>query len=191
MSEESPTVENPPGQDLPAEPEASGENTVVRFSRRKKMFIILIIAVLGGIAVGVSAVLLISWSKSSQQEKLVAPAPQSDPRQQALIEELKTQNEQLENRLKEQQASQVAPVEQVTPPNPAPRDETEELKALREKSEKLEAQLIKAREKAARPVKRGKGAPEKVTEECSVPDGENKLSDKLKDCIEGFNSATR
>lgn len=193
MSEESSTAENPPSQDGPAaELEVPEEKAVARFSRRKKMLIILIIAVLGGVAVGVGGSLLISWTKSTPQEKLVTPAPQPDPRQQALIEELKAQKEQLEIRLKEQRAPQAAPVEQATPPILlAPHDETEELKALREKSEKLEAQLIKAREKAARPAKRGKGAPEKVTEECTVPDSENKLSDKLKDCIEGFNSTTR
>lgn len=198
MSPESTTAENPPVEDLPAEPEAAGENAVAGPSRRKKMLIILGIAVVAGIVVGAGGALLISWAKPASQEKVAAipQAPQPDPRQQTLIEELKTKNAQLENRLKEQPVSQVAPVEQPTPADAvAPRDEAEALKILREKNEKLEEQLLKAREKAARvsarPAKRSKGAAEKIAEDCTIPDGENKLSDKLKNCIEDFNSATR
>jgi hypothetical protein len=192
MSEESTPAENPPGQDLPAGPDVPGEISPAGFSRRKKMLIILAMAVLAGIAVGVGGAMLISWAKSKPPEIPAAAAPQPDLRQQALIEELKAKNVALENRLKEP-AAPPAPQDAPTLPT-APSEESEALKTLREKNEKLEAQLTKAQEKAARLAerqgKRGKGKPEKVTEDCTVPDGENKLGDKLKDCIEGFNSAT-
>ena len=142
--------------------------------REKKLPLVLSTAALGGVILGVSAMVLIKYLQPAPKEVPTPPAivtPEPDPKQEALaneVAELKAKNEKLEEELHVSQAAMqdtLLPHADVTPPVPAP------------------------------PVIHGHSAgaksKEKVTADCTVPDQTEKLSDKLKSCIEGFNASTK
>jgi hypothetical protein len=144
-------------------------------SRRRKMLIILGIAVLGGVILGASSAVLLSYLKPGPREP--ANAHIADHRQDALIEELKTKNQQLETRIKQSDHA-------------APHGDNEQTNKP-EEAFKPPQPATQVRNEIAPPVVHGKFSGTKVAEDCTVTDKTEKLGEKLKSCIEGFNSATR
>lgn len=197
MSEDSAANAEPAGE-LPPEDGAPGdpadEGAAKPNSRRKKMLIILGVVLLGGITLGVGFTLLISALKPSPQESAKAPAPVTvrDPLQERLIHDLQEKNRQLEAQAKQRQELQAKPAE-----HPVPRDDSAQIKELKEKNERLEEQLKLSRQAVPavsppRPPAFGKpGSTGKVAEDCTITDKTEQLGDRLKSCVEGFNNATR
>lgn len=201
MTEEPVTAEAQPTDDLPPGTgeagEASEAATPQRAGRRNKMLIILGVAVLGGTIVGVAGTLLISSLKPNPTLPSSAPAPRQDRQQEILIQELKAKNRALETQAKQAVQVPSPQVQTKQPEHVASRDDSEQLKELRAKNEKLEEQLKLSQKVApaaryeAPPVLRGKASGEKIAEDCTITDKTEKLGEKLKSCVEGFNSATR
>ncbi len=198
MSEDS-AANAEPAESLPLEDgvpgDHPGEGDAKPNSRRKKMLIILGVVLLGGIVLGIGFTLLISSLKPSPQEQPKAPAPPPvrDPHQERLIRDLQEKNRQLEAQAKQRQEVQVKPAE-----HSVPRDDSAQLKALKEKNEKLEEQLRLSRQAAPAPSPSrpapafGKSGPTgKVAEDCTITDKTEQLGDRLKSCVEDFNNATR
>jgi len=195
IAEALPTDGLPPGADEAGE--ASEAAATRSLGRRNKMLIILGVAVLGGTIIGVASTLLISSLKPNPTLPSSAPAPRQDRQQEILIQELKAKNQALETQAK--QVLHIPPSEAQTkqPEHAAPHDDSEQLKELKAKNEKLEEQL-KLSQKAvpplrneAPPVLHGKASGAKVAEDCTITDKTEKLGERLKSCVEGFNSATR
>jgi len=169
------------------------EGTLKPHGRRKKMLIILGVAVVGGIILGISFTLLLSALKPTPQEqvKTSAPAPVRDPHQESLIRDLQARNQQLEAQAKQQSVVQTKPAEYS-----APRDDNELIKELKAKNEKLEEQLRLSHQTAPslpppRSFAHGKPSNAKVTEDCTISDQTVPLGEKLKSCVEDFNRITR
>jgi len=139
-------------------------------AKQKKLLVGLGTTALGGALLGVAGMALIAYMKPAAEEHPAPPvivAPVPDPKQEALVEELnalKARNEKLEEQLKlSPPVASVSALEAVSPPAPGP--------------------VI--------PHNRAADAKEKVTADCTVPDKTGKLSEKLKSCIENFNTDTR
>lgn len=161
--------------------------------RRKKMLIILGVAVVGGIILGISFTLLLSALQPTpkDQVKVSAPVPTlvRDPQQESLIRDLQAKNRLLEEQAKQQSSVQAKPAEYS-----APRDDNEQIIKLKEKNEKLEEQLRRSRQAAPSPVRsfaHGKPSNAKVAEDCTITDQTVPLGEKLKSCVEDFNRITR
>lgn len=135
--------------------------------KQKKLLVVLGATALGGALFGIGIMALIAYMKPAAEERHAPPvAAAPDPRQEALVEELNTlkaQNEKLEEQLKLSQVAPVSAPDAVSPPAPVP------------------APILRNRPADAR---------EKVTADCTVPDKTGKLSEKLKSCIEDFNTST-
>jgi len=201
MTEEPVTVDALPTDGLPPETgeveETSDAAATQSIGRRNKMLIILGVAVLGGTILGVASTLLISSLKPNPTLPSSAPAPRQDRQQDALIQELKAKNQALETQAR--QALQVPAPETQTkqPQHAAPYDDSAQLKELKAKNEKLEEQLklsqkgVPTARYEAPPVLRGKASGEKIAEDCTITDKTEKLGEKLKSCVDGFNSSTR
>lgn len=196
MSEDS-AANAEPAEGLPPEDGAFDDSAdagaLKPSGRRKKMLIILGVAVVGGIILGASFTLLISALKpaSREQPKIPAPAPVRDPSQDPLVRDLQAKNQQLEAQVKQQRDVQVKPAEYA-----GPRDDSEQIKELKAKNEKLEEQLKLSRQAApllpsTRSFVHGKPSNAKVAEDCTITDKTEQLGEKLKSCVEGFNKATR
>lgn len=169
------------------------EGTLKPNGRRKKMLIILGVAVVGGIILGISFTLLLSALQPTPRDqiKVSAPAPAlvRDPHQESLIRDLQAKNRLLEEQARQQSIVQTKPAEYS-----APRDDNEQIKELKEKNEKLEEQLRLSRQAAPPPVRsfaHGKPSNAKVAEDCTITDQTVPLGEKLKSCVEDFNRATR
>lgn len=161
--------------------------------RRKKMLIILGVAVAGGIILGVSFTLLLSSLQPTPKDQVKisapAPAPVRDPLQESLIRDLQAKNRLLEEQARQQSIVQTKPAEYS-----APRDDSAQIKELKEKNEKLEEQLRLSRQAAPPPVRsfaHGKPSNAKVAEDCTITDQTVPLGEKLKSCVEDFNRTTR
>ena len=158
----------------PTTPNEPDETTAEARFKQKKLLVVLGATALGGALLGIAGMALIAYMKPAAEEHpappvIVAPAP--DPKQEALVEELnalKTKNEKLEEQLKLSQS--IAPVsapDAVSFPTPVPAPDP----------------IIRHNRSA--------DAREKVTADCTVPDKTSKLSEKLKSCIEDFNTSTK
>lgn len=195
MTEESATTDalpadgSPPGVDEGGSEESDAAAST---SRRKKMLVILGVAVLGGTILGVASTLMISSLKPGSAPQASPPAPRQDRQQDALIQELRAKNQALEAQAR--QAVQVRPpeVHLKQPEHAVPRDDSEQVKELKAKNEKLEEQLRLSQQVAPLPpVRHGKVSSAKVAEDCTITDKTEKLGEKLKSCVDGFNSTTR
>ncbi len=187
-----------PETDDVAEGSQDSEKAAIRsLGRRAKMMIILGVVAVGGTVLGVAGTLLIASLKSDPATHTSAPAPRHDTQQDALIQELRAKNQALETQVKQTEHAPPAAVQAKQPEFAATHDDSEQIKELKAKNEKLEEQL-KISQQAAPPVRseappplRGKAAGAKVAEDCTITDKTEKLGERLKSCVEGFNSATR
>ena len=149
--------------------------------KQKKLLAVLGAAALGGVLLGVGGMVLTAYLQPAAKEPHALPviaAPTPDPKQGALVtelQELKAKNEKLEEQLK--QSSQTAPIS-----------------ALALDAAPLPASIPPSVPAPAPTILHGRSAgkdKEKITADCTVPDSEKKISDKLKSCIEDFNANTR
>lgn len=185
-------LNNPPETaDVPApdEDEAPGENGIKTRFRQKKLLVVLGTTTLGGVLLGVGGMTLIAYLQPTANEHQAPPAiaaPARAPEQVALVEELKelkAKNEKLEEQLKlpAQLAPASAPVHDVVS-LPA----QDAVSAPAPVAAPAPAPTIIYRNRATRA-----GSKEKVAEDCTVPDKDEKLGEKIKSCIESFNASTR
>lgn len=160
-----------------ADTPAPDESKIKSRFRQKKLLVVLGTAALGGMLLGVAGMTLIAYLQPAAKEHPAPPvivAPEPDPKQEALVEELKelkAKNEKLEEQLRllppvvPASAHDPVPLPALSVPEPAPAPAVIRSRPANEK--------------------------EKVTADCTVPDKDAKLSEKLKSCIEGFNASTR
>lgn len=151
--------------------DAPEEGTFKARLKRKKLFLVLSATALGGLLLGVGGMTLIAYlhaSKEAHAPTAVA-TPEPDAKQEALtneLAELKAKNEKLEEQLSLSQSGTQA---------------TQVSSLVHDDASLPVVPPI-------RPA--GAQSKEKVTADCTVPDQTEKLSEKLKSCIEGFNSST-
>lgn len=169
------------------EPETPQEEPAVNIrpeGRNRKLLLILGVAVLGGTFVGVGGTMVISsiYKEKPQPVIVSAPppveqhpeAPAPDPKQEALIKVLKEEKERLEAQLKQQMAAprldppkveEASKVDAASPPPPPP--------------PKVIYRTVNAKDKP------------KVSEDCTISEKADGLGERLKNCINDFNNATR
>lgn len=189
MEEQLPS-ELPASTSLPTEDELVA--TARPQGRNRKLMLILATMLLGGAIIGVGGTLVISSlfkekpnsvpvtpvvreaPRSAAPAPAPVPVPVSDPKQEALIKELKAQNERLETQIKQQAAlthsQRDAPAKIEEPvkvePKPVP------------PPPRVIYRTVKANEKP------------KVAEDCTITEKDDGLGERLKKCIDDFNKAT-
>lgn len=193
-------AESPPSADSPADSlsetvsmptpdqdETPGENGMKSHFRQKKLLVVLGTTALAGMLLGVGGMTLIAYLQPTAKENQAPPsvrAPVPDAKQAALVEELKelkAKNEKLEEQMK--LPAQPTPA---SAPDAVSLPAQDAVSAIAPVAAPMPAPTIIYRN---RPTRAGRGK-EKVTEDCTVPDKDEKLGDKLKSCIEGFNAST-
>jgi hypothetical protein len=164
-----------PGTSASEQDGAPDENSFKSRFRRNKLLVVLSAAALGGVILGVGGMTVIAYLQPAAKEyppppTITAP-PVPDAKHEALVEELnelKTKNEKLEEQLK-----QVPPAPEVAPlPAPATVSEPAPIPI---------PVIVRSHSASDK---------DKVTADCTVPDKDQKLGEKLKSCIEGFNAST-
>lgn len=167
----------------PAVVEGEPDEVIKPQGRNRKLMFILIATMLGGTIVGVGGTVVVS--SLFKEKPATAPAnlpvaeprrsmpPRPDPRQDALIKELKEQNQRLEAQMRQQAtlSTHDAPPKSEEPtkidPKPTP------------PAPRVIYRTVKAHEKP------------KVSEDCTITEKDDGLGERLKKCIEDFNATTR
>jgi hypothetical protein len=150
--------------------------------RNRKLLLILAVAMLGGTIAGVGGTMVISslFKEKPQTITVSAPppvehhveAPAPDPKQEALIKDLKEEKARLEAQLKQQADARrhetptkvEEPPKAETAPPPPP---------------KVIYRTVNSKDKP------------KVSEDCTISEKVDGVGDRLKNCIQDFNNATR
>jgi hypothetical protein len=173
----------------PDQDEALGASGIKSRFRQQKLLVVLGTTTLGGVLLGVGGMTLIAYLQPTAKEHQAPPAiiaPARAPEQTALVEELKelkAKNEKLEEQLK--LPAQLAPTS--APMHDAVALPAQDaVSAVAPVAAPAPVPTVIYRNRPTRA-----GGKEKVTEDCTVPDKDEKLGEKLKACIEGFNTSTR
>lgn len=191
MAEPSPSAD-PPSTDQPetagAEVGTPDEGAVESRFKQKKLLVVLGATAFAGLLLGVGSMLLLNYLQPASPEHRAPPpvtAPVPDRQREVLADELKelrAKNEKLEEQLK--LAAQPAPVS-------APAHDAAPLPTPTAAPEMAPV----AEPVPSRPISHHRSTrasrQEKVTADCTVPDKDARLGEKLKSCIEDFNASTR